>query len=132
MAKVDLGVVKDIPVVLFSGDTTSSVTLSETAANFSRIDICYVGYSSRGYMTLPVYDPNNKSITLSIVEDGSDASGSTRLRRSQYKINGTSIALLGSSGTPKYYPGFTEIKGSTITQNVSGNVIHIIKVIGYR
>ena len=129
MAKVDLGVVKDIPVTLFSGDATGNVTLSETSANFSKIEILYEGYNGRSPCTLTVYNPNGKNISLSIVEDVNNSAGGVRLRRTSYNISGTSISLASGS---TFFPGFTEIKCTTITENVSGNVIHITKVYGYR
>lgn len=129
MAKVDLGVVKDIPVTLFSGDTTGNVTLSETSANFSKIEILYEGYNGRSPCTLTVYNPNGKTISLSIVEDVGNSAGGVRLRRTMYTISGTAINVDTGGAS---FPGYTEIKGTTITENVSGNVLHITKVYGYR
>ena len=111
--------------VLFSGDTTGTVTLSESAANFSELVIYYEGASSRDPQTMTILNPNGRRIGLSIVEDS--ASNGTRIRRASYEISGTSISLTTATG---FSPGYTLLNGTAVSQSLGTNVIHITKVVG--
>lgn len=111
--------------VLFSGDTTGTVTLSESAANFSELVIYYEGASNRSPQTMTIASPNGRRICLSIVEDS--VSNGTRVRRASYDISGTSISLTTATG---YSPGYTLLNGTAVSQSLGTNVIHITKVVG--
>ena len=111
--------------VLFSGDTTGDITLSESAANFSELVIYYEGYQTNCPRTMTVYAPNGKRVNLDIVEDS--AGGGTRVRRTAYNISGTNMALATSSAIS---PGFTLLNGTSVSQSLGDNVIHVTKVVG--
>ena len=111
--------------VLFSGDTTGDVTLSQSAANFSELVIYYEGYQTNCPRTMTVYSPNGKRINLDIVEDS--AGGGTRVRRTAYDISGTSMALATGGSIA---PGFTLLNGTAVSQTLTGNVIHVTKEVG--
>lgn len=126
MAIVDLGKVTDEAFTLFSGDTISNVSLSQSSRAFDKLEIRYCGYNGTSPKTLIVYSPYGKRITLDIVEDSANTSGGTRLRRATYDIGEYAITL--SSG---FYPGYTLLNGATVSQSISSNPIHITEVTGY-
>lgn len=109
--------------VLFSGNTTGDVTLSESAANFSELIIYYEGYNNTNPQTMTIASPNGRTISLYLIESaGGDG---TRIRDGKYTISGTSITndaansaqiVIGTDGT------VTTTKGT--------NVIRITKVVG--
>lgn len=113
-----------VETVLFSGDTTGTVTLSSSAANFSELVIYYEGYNAESPQTITVLNPNGRTVSLAIVED-SKSSG-TRIRRASYEISGTSISLK----TGSYNPGYTNLNNTAVSQSLGTNVIHIKKVVG--
>lgn len=114
-----------VETTLFSGDTTGDITLSESAANFSELVVYYEGYQTNSPQTMTIYAPNEKRINLAVVEDS--AGGGTRIRRTAYYISGTSMAVV-TSGT--FEAGFTLLNGTAVSQNLTGNVIHVTKVVG--
>ena len=114
-----------VETTLFSGDTTGDITLSESAANFSELVVYYEGYQTNSPQTMTIYAPNEKRINLAVVEDS--AGDGTRIRRTAYYISGTSMAVV-ASGT--FAAGFTLLNGTAVSQNLTGNVIHVTKVVG--
>lgn len=114
-----------VETTLFSGDTTGDITLSESAANFSELVVYYEGYQTNSPQTMTIYAPNEKRINLAVVEDS--AGDGTRIRRTAYYISGTSMAVM-ASGT--FAAGFTLLNGTAVSQNLTGNVIHVTKVVG--
>lgn len=116
-----------VETTLFSGDTTGDITLSESAANFSELVVYYEGYQTNCPQTMTIYAPNEKRINLAVVEDS--AGGGTRIRRTAYNISGTSMAVV-AGGT--FAAGFTLLNGTAVSQTLTGNVIHVTKVVGRR
>ncbi len=116
-----------VETTLFSGDTTGDITLSESAANFSELVVYYEGYQTNSPQTMTIYAPNAKRINLVVVEDS--AGGGTRIRRTAYNISGTSMEVV-ASGT--FAAGFTLLNGTAVSQTLTGNVIHVTKVVGRR
>lgn len=110
---------------LFSGDTTGDITLSESAANFSELIVYYEGYQTNCPQTMTIYAPNEKRINLAVVEDS--AGGGTRVRRTAYDISGTSMAVVAGGSIAA---GFTLLNGTAVSQTLTGNVIHVTKVVG--
>lgn len=116
-----------VETTLFSGDTTGDITLSESAANFAELVVYYEGYQTNSPQTMTIYAPNGKRINLVVVEDS--AGGGTRIRRTAYNISGTSMAVV-AGGT--FAAGFTLLNGTAVSQTLTGNVIHVTKVVGRR
>ena len=110
---------------LFSGDTTGDITLLESAANFSELVVYYEGYQTNCPQTMTIYAPNEKRINLAVVEDS--AGGGTRVRRTAYYISGTSMEVVAGGSIAA---GFTLLNGTAVSQNLTGNVIHVTKVVG--
>lgn len=114
-----------VETTLFSGDTTGDITLSESAANFSELVIYYEGFSGANPQTMTIDSPNGKRINLAVVEDS--AGGGTRVRRTAYDISGTSMAVVTGGSIAA---GFTLLNGTAVSQTLTGNVIHVTKVVG--
>lgn len=114
-----------VETTLFSGNTTGDITLSESAANFSELVVYYEGYQTNCPQTITIYAPNGKRINLAVVEDS--AGGGTRVRRTAYDISGTSMAVVTGGSIAA---GFTLLNGTAVSQTLTGNVIHVTKVVG--
>lgn len=111
-------------VLLFDNDanelTTSSVTLSESAANFDMLTICYKT-NDGDYSSVNVYRPNGKTATLW----GSLTSGATTYMKSRVvAIQDTTIT--NANG------GQLWLSGSSSYNSMSGDYIAVTQVIGHR
>ena len=109
-----------------SSGTNGTVTLSESAANFSSLDICYKSrYSERN--SIKVYEPEGKIANLSMFRvfprSGTDV-GITRLVR----ISGTSIFTYVDTGNDDMYGEWWSYDNHIANENN----MYILKVIGYR
>lgn len=114
----------DVPVTLYnnSSGTTGTVTLSETAANFSRIDIFFSKAGSY-FNTTTVYSPNGKNVSL-LTAYIMDSKKDSQLQMSTVYISSTSI-------TRKNYGGVNMSNGAT-TSVFASNEIGIYRVVGYK
>ena len=101
--------------------TTGTVTLSESAANFSKIDI-YFGKAGAMFNTASAYSPDNKEISLitGYTWDGVNA----QIQPNTVFINSTNIIK-------KSVGGINMSNGATTTV-FSSNELRIYKVIGYK
>lgn len=119
--------------VLFESETgieQGDITLSESVANFSYIDIEYSQGSpgGKGFATQRVYEPNNKRVNLTIcdgITNGYMAMFTATIQMSNNKINiidGKGLSIHEPDSTNALYAG-----GWT-----GGNQIGIYKVIGYK
>lgn len=117
------------PVILYnnSSGTTGTVTLSETAANFSHLEIYYCDNNSKQNRCIKVTQPNNKEITLDSVEPIEPLN--VHIRTNYCKISGTTISV-----THYMYMSLAKDSNSNECQAfvVVENYNSIIKVIGYR
>lgn len=111
-------------VTLFTGDSTGNVTLAQSAANFSMLEIFYEGYNGANPQSMKILSPNGRKINLSIVETGGSAT-QTRIRRAYYTINGTSITNDATAS------GYVMVADTGNTHTIGTNVIHITRVDGY-
>lgn len=111
--------------ILYTNDSGSSgtITLSESAAHFSMMEIYAMNNDGkRGYTK--VFYPHNKDVTLDIATP----SYPTYYGKAKgYTISGTSITLSMSIRTMEYY-----FANGTTTNSSNSNSISIYKVIGYR
>ena len=113
------------PVVLFDDDSATvgnTVTLLETAANFTRLTI-YGKTNDGDYCSVDVWHPNGKNVLLSGALPSSTTA--TYLKARKISIDGTTIATSSNTGTNQ-----VTLKTSLTLQ--SGDYIAITQVIGYR
>lgn len=111
--------------------TNGTVTLSETAANFTHLLIVYKWYPLGGNSSTYRHNccilrsPNNKLVMLPVImyEDG----GATGLRNSVYKISGTSITFQKSGSGSSWFSSSSQ--GSGVA---SSSPVEIVSVMGYK
>lgn len=111
-------------VVLYdnTSGSSSTITLSESAANFTYIEIFFTDNKDKTGGYTKVYSPDGKTVCLSIVE----ASGNTitYIRRAIYDVSGTT--LTPSKGN------YLTMSSATLSHNATAsNLIKIIRVIGH-
>lgn len=108
--------------------TTGTVTLSETAANFSMIEIYFFDAIRNNYNIAKVYSPNGKNVSLSISNyyytDDSVYGHLCETRTKQVRINGTSLSIIS------YGVGTINYDNKVYVYHI--NEIKISKIIGYR
>lgn len=111
--------------------SNGTITLSETAANFTYLEIFYTDNNKLTAKSDKVYSPNGKIVNLD--EIGTWRSGADKgmdFRGRSVKISGTSISTYSVDGyNDTGYLSFGN--GAVITHNTS-NYIYITRVIGYR
>lgn len=112
------------PVVLFSGNTDGTVTLSETSANFEYLEIFFTDNNGKSGGYLKIYSPNGKDVMLSHIETGSV---NTYIRRTLYTISATKIT---PNTTARGY--FLLNSNGTMSAAQDKNYIKIIRVLGHR
>jgi len=113
------------PVTLYSnasGDN-GNITLSETAGNFTFLDIFYKS-NDDVYQSVRVYEPNNKKVSLQMLRPTATSVSPFYMKSREISISNTSI----TSGF--YVEVYMNTNGEfTILAN---NYIYITKVIGYK
>ena len=106
--------------------TTGTVTLSETAANFSKLKIFY-RTDDWSYQSVEIPAPNGKKVDLSVNHPRENGPAtSVALKDAWVTISGTSITVLG------YYNITMTTSAVTSYSGYSGNVIYIVRVEGIR
>lgn len=116
------------PVILYDDDTntvdflTTPVTLSETAANFERIVICYTCNDGQ-YNSVEVWHPDQKHVQFLVVTYTSSAY--YYMKVAVGKIEGTAIRQSG-------YAGCLLLRSSNYPSSTPENNFYITQVIGYR
>ena len=117
-------------VVLYSNDagTTSSFTLSKSAANFEAMDIFFfhdIGSENVDYSTR-LYKPNGRIATLHGISTGSTVA---QYAWSSWKISGKTVTTYGEC-----YINFNKGSGSPGWSNATSSEqhLHVRAVIGYR
>ena len=113
-------------VVLFSGDGSTSVKLSESAANFSSLSIEYRNSDgARGSVT--VSSPNGKAIST-VMGNASTSTG--WLKFATWSISGTSISNIGVQAQLRIASGASSTVATSFDN--AATQIWITKVIGVR
>ena len=109
------------PVLLYESDSengTSTITLSETAANFKELQIEFYNTVLEAYETQEMYDPNGKNISLTGVQVGNNAN---RIFLRIINVNGTLVSTVQNN------------LAYTNSSNVDNNpAIRIRKIYGIR
>lgn len=113
--------VYDEPVVLFSGSSTGTITLSQSAANFSYLEILFTDNNGKCGGYTKVYSPNGQTVMLNIME----ASSTIYSRQTAYTISGTSITP--ATTTASY---FRITSAGAVSTSVGTNYIKITRVLG--
>lgn len=101
--------------------SNAEITLNETSANFSYIEIFYKNNDGY-YSSVKVESPNGKTACLMSIDPNSSAT---------LYFKGTSVVISGTSIKPNHYSEFG-VKSSGITGFSSTNYNYITKVIGYK
>lgn len=111
----------DEPVVLFSGSSSDTITLSQSAANFAYLEIFFTDNNGEkgGYTKL--HSPYNAVIDLWIVEAGGNTD--TYIRRTYYTLSDN---ILTPDTTTA---GYAKI-ASAVSHTVGTNYIKITRVLG--
>lgn len=128
------------PTTLYSTSTGNigTVTLSESAANFTYLEIFYTDNNNRQPNSVRIYSPNGKYVTLSCVEPSTSGSDPrVYIRTSGWTISGTSMTVGRSdlSGTNRGVYGqiYPHANGTNIDVKVTANnYIKIFRVLGYK
>ena len=101
--------------------SNTEITLNETSANFSYIEIFYKNNDGY-YSSVKVESPNGKTACLMSIDPNSS---------STLYFKGTSVVISGTSIKPNHYSEFG-VKSSGVTGFSSTNYNYITKVIGYK
>ena len=124
--------ISKIPVVLYNNDDTpakGAITLSDSAANYTRLTICYKN-TNGFYGSVDVYNPNNKTVALLNFAYGDvDNTDPMILKFRVIDISDNKIDTGQSSGGT-YVTG--EQRLSSGRHYVKGDFISITTVLGYR
>lgn len=106
-----------------SSGTTGTITLSQSAANFSYLDIYFI--TNNNYLThCRVYSPNGKTVSANCVNVFT-ATSVLQFALTMLTISGTSVTFKNNA-----YANIVH-NGETIVGNVS-NYMKVIKVVGYK
>jgi hypothetical protein len=117
------GTVQLEPKVLYdnsSGANSGTLTLSETSANFSYIEVLY--FASTKYGSTMVASPNGKKVDLTI----------HRYTGSRLYIRTCMFTISGKSCTFSEGCQYNWGSGSTAAQGSTSNEVYVYKIIGYR
>ena len=121
------GTIQAKPISLFDNPsgTTGTVTLSETAANFSYLEIFYRDKQGNypGYNSVKVYSPNGKRVDTTIIQKESADTNISNVR-----INTRSLTISGTSITVDNY----QVNYAPDGGKYRANEQYIVKVIGYK
>jgi hypothetical protein len=108
-----------------SNGSDGIISLSDDVTNYTYIDIFYTDNNNNGHSFIRVYNPNNKSLDLSIVEASDSTAGRTYIRRTTYEISNQTL-------TPNTLSAGYVLVDSTSVSTTSGtNFIKINRVVGY-
>lgn len=117
------------PTSLFSGTgsglTSGTITLNESAANFTYLEIYFTDNNDDGCGYTKIISPNNKTIHLSLIEPSNETV--TYIRKTKYTISGTKIT---PDTTTAGYIKYTV--GSNTAISTGTNYLRIINVMGIR
>ena len=106
-----------------SSGSTGTITLNETANNFSMIEIFY-GKDSQGYDSTKIFLPNGKTASLTATNMYSTTGIQTATKL---------VTISGTSVTPNTSRcGYVNLDGSSFLKTGAENMIKIRYVVGYK
>ena len=128
------------PTALYSTSTGNigTVTLSDSAANFTYLEIFYTDNNGRQPHSVKVYSPNGKYVSLSCIEPSTSGSEPrVYIRTSGWTISGTSITVgrsdLSGANRGVYGQMYPHANGTNIdVKFTENNYIKIFRVLGYK
>ena len=123
LSRCSEGTIQAKPTLLYdnSSGSNGTITLSETSANFSCIEI-YCKSNDDVHFAQKIYSPNGKNVTLNMVF--TTESASAYLKNRLISISGTSISNYGTR--------YSESKLTSAVSTSTVNTIYITKVVGYK
>lgn len=115
------------PATLYeaSSGNSGTVYLSNSAANYSYLEIYYMDNNYNGHSCVKIYSPNGKKLDLSIVEASDGTNGQTYIRRTMYTVSGSTITPSTANS------GYVKFDGSSVTTLYGTNHLRITRVLGY-
>lgn len=118
------GIIQCKPTSLYNNSTgtTGTVTLSDSAANYSYLEI-FVKNNDNFYQSVKVADPNNKNVSLTT---------NTQVGEILYLKNKTILISGKSISTVSNYYSQVQINASLQLGYSKSNLIYIVKVLGYK
>jgi hypothetical protein len=118
----------DKEVVLYNDatGTNGTVTLSETSANFSYLEVFYGNSPKSGCGSVKVYSPNGKGVDMAVhnFSDDEYPSGALYISQTRATIAGTTITPMGAS--------YCVFRTANVFSVQALNTILIYRVVGYR
>lgn len=106
-------------IELFNGSTIGTATLSDSAENYSYLEIFFEG--ANNFSSVKVFEPNNKNVYLIVGWLNNNTNGNIKI--ANVNISGTSITKMN-------YSAISYSTNSMTTDEENG--ITIRKVIGYK
>ena len=109
-----------------STGTNGNVTLSETAANFTYIEIYFRDNNSSEFHCEKIYSPNGKSTTIGFIRNYADSGGVlySYLFSKYITISGTTITNVRND--------YTQFRAKVVNDHNANNNVYIFRVVGYR
>lgn len=126
------GGTSDRPVTLFddpSASASAAATLSETAANFSRLTIFFKD-NDGNHSSADVWQPDGKRVALAITWISGASTQEMYQRVRWVTISGTSISTYKGKSDAKYRTG--QVKLGATASVTNSDYISIVHVIGWR
>lgn len=113
--------------VLFNNPdgAAAAVTLSQSAADFTYLEIYFEDNNLDGAGYTKIYNPDGKEVDLSVIE--ATPSNMTYIRRTSYSISGKTITPLNTG-----YLNFGASTGTSTTVATGTNYLRITRVVGIK
>lgn len=128
------------PVTLYSNSsgTYGAITLSDSAANYTYLEIFYTDNNNRQPNSIKIYSPNGKYVSLSCIEPSTNGDEPRiYIRSSGWTISETSV-ILGRSDLSNLNAGiygqiYPNANGENIDVKITTNLyIRIFRILGYK
>lgn len=128
------------PTDLYSTSTGNigTITLTQSAADFTYLEIFYTDNNGKQPNSVKIYSPNGKYVSLSCIEPSTNGSDPrVYIRASGWTISGTSMTVgrsdLSGANRGVYGQMYPHANGTNIDVKVTeNNYIKIFKVLGYK
>lgn len=120
------------PYTLYSSasGTTGDITLSDSAANYARIDVLYgtdVNAGGVAYKTATLYDPDGRAVSLDVV-NSTDSASIVQWGFKSYAVSGTSMVV----GMAERFVNLSSAAGAVGWEQASTQHVRVYAVYGYR
>ncbi len=124
--EADINLIKEKVLYNNATGTTGTVTLSESSANFSYLEVFYGNSNKSGCASAKVYSPNGKGLEMAIHNFSTSEypSGALYISQTRATIAGTTITPVGAS--------YSVFKTANVFDSQALNTIYIYRVVGYR